>query len=217
MDAVSSQSQARKRPSGIMIVAVLWILTGIVRMSLGVQTLIIDFGLLPYLSSLFDPSAPEWFNYSIHEREWISYGLPAETVFSFSIVALGFLTVFTAYGLFTAKPWSYKSAFVVPVLAAIVDGAAAALYATAPAEQGIAGEIARARTSLFFSLALVNLVWIIVISIYLRKPNVKQYIIGSSPSPLPTFNRRIHLELHNRQRHTFHSSPQPRQHIHWPR
>jgi hypothetical protein len=91
--------------------------------------------------------------------------------------------VLTAYGLFTAKRWSYKFSFVVPALAAIVDVAAGALYATAPAEQGFIGEIARARTSLFLSLALVNLIWIIVISIYLRKPDIKQYIIGSSPSP----------------------------------
>jgi len=119
----------------------------------------------------------------MREREWISYGLPAETVFSFLMVALGFLTVLVAYGLFTARPWSYKSAFVVPALAAIVDGAAAALYAAAPAEQGFVAEIAQASTSLFLSLALYYLIWIIVISIYLRKPDVKQYIIGSSPAP----------------------------------
>ena len=184
MHAVSSaQPRLRKRPLGVAVIAVMWALASIVRIYLGVQTLIVDFGLLPYLQSLFDPSAPEWSGYSMRERQWISYGLPAETVISFSIVVLCFLTVLIAYGLFTAKRWSYKSAFVVPALAAIVDVAAAALYATAPAEQGFIGEIARARTSLFLSLALVNLFWIIVISIYLRKPDVKQYIIGSSPSP----------------------------------
>jgi len=183
MDVVSSKSQAKRRPRGIMLIASLWTLTSIVRAYLGLQTLIVDFGLLPYLSSLFDPSAPEWSIYSIREREWISFGLPAETVFSLSIIALCFLAVLTAYGLFTAKRWSYRSAFIVPALATIVDVAAGALYATAPAEQGFIGEIARARTSLFLSLAMVNVIWIIVISIYLRKPDVKQYIIGSSPSP----------------------------------
>ena len=184
MDAVSSgQPRYRKRPLGITIIVVMWTLTGLVRIFLRVQTLVVDFSLLPYLSSLFDPAAPEWSAFSMREREWISYGLPAETVFSFLMVALGFLTVLVAYGLFTARPWSYKSAFVVPALAAIVDGAAAALYAAAPAEQGFVAEIAQASTSLFLSLALYYLIWIIVISIYLRKPDVKQYIIGSSPAP----------------------------------
>lgn len=185
MQAASDQRQRRRRPLGITTIAVLWTLASLVRIYLGVQTLIVDFSLLPYLPSLFDTSAPEWSIYSMHEREWISYGLPAETVTSLFIVVLCLLAVLAAYGLLTAKRWSYKLSFVVPALAAIVDVIAAALYAIAPAEQGIIWEFARARTSLFLSLAVVNLIWLIVISIYLRKPDIKQYIIGSSPPPAP--------------------------------
>jgi len=166
MDAVLSPSlETRKRPNGITIIAVLWTLTSIFIIDWGLNQVILDFGELPYLH---DPSEPKWF----------SFGVPADIVLSFSMVALSFLTVFTVYGLFTAKSWSFKSAFAIPVFTAIIDGAAAALYASAPAELEFAVFF-----SLYLALTVINLVWVVVIWVYLRKPNVKQYIIGSLKAP----------------------------------
>lgn len=169
MDVVSSEPlETKKRPNGIMIIAVLWTLTSIFRINWGLNEVFLDFGELPYL---YEPSEPEWFR----------FGVPADIVLSFSVVAVSFLTVFVVYGLFTAKPWSYKSALSIPVLTSTMDIALTALYASAPAELDFA-----AYFSLYCVLAVTNLVWIVVTWVYLRKTDVKQYIIGSLPSPLPT-------------------------------
>lgn len=177
--SLPTTSEASKRPNGIIIIAVLWVLTSLIIINQGVQTLIIDFGALPHLSTLFDPSSSDWVDYSTREREWINFGMPAETVLSFSIIALSILTVFTAYGLFVAKSWSYKLAFAIPPLTAIVSGVMATLYVTAPAELMFEGEI-----SLFFSLTVINLFWIVAISVYLRKASVRQYVVGVPLKPV---------------------------------
>jgi hypothetical protein len=172
MEPVSSpSSEAKKRPNGIIIIAALWVLTSIFVINWGLGTIIFDFG--------YDPYAPELLELSAQAREWLRIGVPADIVLSLSIVALSFLTVFTAYGLFTAKSWSYKSAIAILASTAIIDGATATLYASAPVELGFALEY-----SLYLVLTLINLVWLAVMLVYLRKPNVKQYIIGSAFGPI---------------------------------
>lgn len=179
--------KTKERPSGITTIAVLWIIPSIITINQGWQTLSFDLPYLPYLPDLFDPSAPEWFDLSVGAREWISFGLPAGIVLNFSIVALGFLTLFVVYGLFTAKSWSYKPTFAIPVFNAIVYGATAALYASAPYELFFDLEFA-----LYSALALVNLVWLIIILVYLRKLHVRQFIVGSPP-PLPLPISALHV------------------------
>lgn len=172
-------NDSKESPSGIMIIAVLWILTSIFIINWGLDTVLIDIEAIQYLPELYDLSDPYWLNLTMRSREWISFGLPAEMVLSFSIVVLSFLTVFTAVGLYTAKSWSYKSAFAIPVFTAIVGAALIALNASAPAEIWLASDF-----YLYYALTLINAGWIAVLMVYLTKPSVKQFIIGSSPKPI---------------------------------
>jgi len=168
MNVLSSSSlKAKKRPGGITIVAVLWALYNITVVDRALEMVIFDIG--------FDPSAPEVLDLGTPAQEWLRLGVPAHMMLNISIAALGFLAMFTAYGLFTAKSWSYKPAIAVPAFTTINHGAVTTLYAMAPAELRLANDY-----STYLSLTLISLGWMVVLLLYLRKPKAKQYIQNSS-------------------------------------
>jgi len=115
----------------------------------------------------------------MRSRAWIGFGLPVEMLLSFYMVVLSFVTVFAAIGLYTANSWSYKSAFVIPVFTGITAAALTALNASAPTEIWLASDL-----YLYYALALINVGWLAVMMVYLTKPSVKQFIIGSSLKPI---------------------------------
>lgn len=158
----------KNRPTGIVIIAVLWTLSSISNIYQGLNTIITDLGYLQYLSN---PNVSEWY----------SFGLPAEIVLGFFIVAFGFLTLLVVYGLYTAKSWSYGFAFAIPVFIAIINLVTMGLYAFAPVELEF-----RDATLLALFFVALNLIWGIIIWVYLTKPHVKQYLKQiPSPSPVP--------------------------------
>jgi len=167
----SISSEVRKRPSGIIIIAVLWVLTSILVINRGIDTLLFDFS--------FDPTAPELLDLSQYAREWLNFGVPVETVLILSIFALSLLTILAAYGLYTAKPWSYKAALAMPAMTALIDGTTVAFYASAPEELGWAIDV-----PLYSALTLINLGWLAAIWAYARKPYVKQYLVGAPLKPI---------------------------------
>lgn len=165
----------KDRPSGISIIAVLWTLGSIINIVSGLDAIIRDLGLLPYLS---DPYMPEWG----------TFGLPAEIVLNFFVVALSFLILLVVYGLFTAKSWSYDLALAIPVFVAIINIAIMGLYASAPIELELGGEVI-SRIPLF----AVNLLWAVIIWSYLTRPHVKQYLkqLPTPPVPVPPLSTPI--------------------------
>lgn len=171
MNVVSSEpSEPKKRPDGILIIAILWTLTSIVVINRGVETVLLDFS--------YDPSAPELLDLSTYAREWLGFGVPVDIVLNSSIVALSLLTVFAAYGLFTAKSWSHEYALVIPMMTALISGATATLYISAPVELGWSIDL-----PLYSALTLISLGWVVVTWVYLGRKDVKQYILGSSFKP----------------------------------
>jgi hypothetical protein len=116
-------NEAKERPDGIMIIAVLWILISIFVMNWGLTTILLELETISYLPELFDFDSYYWEGLSMRSRVWISFGFPAEMAFTISLVGLSFLTVFNAIGLYTARPWSYKSAFIISPFNAIISGA----------------------------------------------------------------------------------------------
>jgi predicted transcriptional regulator len=169
-----SSSEVKKRPSGIIIIAVLWVLTSLYVLYWGIETMLFDLS--------YDPNAPELLELSLYARAWLGWGVRADLVLCFCIVAVSMLMVFVAYGLYTATPWSYNSALAIPAVAAFVHGSTAAFYRSAPIELGFSYDL-----PLHSALTLINLIWLAGIWIYARKPFVKQYIVGSPLKPiLPT-------------------------------
>ena len=116
-----------------------------------------DLEILPVVQS--DPSIPEWFR----------LGVPAELGISLLSFAVGLFQLFTIYGLWTGKSWSYKLALAIPVLGAVSWILLAALYMSAPAELGLGAYIN-------WVAVTTSIVWVGVYWWYLRRPHVKEYL-----------------------------------------
>jgi len=164
-------SGVTKRPSGIIIIAVLWVLTSLYVLYWGIDTILLDLS--------YNPNAPESLELSSYARAWLDWGVQVDLVLCICMVAISVLMVFAAYGIYTAISWSYKSALAIPALAAFVHGATAAFYASAPLELGFSNDL-----PLHSALTLINLVWLVGIWIYARRPLVKQYLVSSPLKPI---------------------------------
>lgn len=148
--------EARKRPTGLTIIAILWFLGGIYNLYMSSQVISDDLEVLPHLS---DPWVAEWFK----------FGVPAELAISLLVFALGLIQLFTIIGLWTGKSWSYKLALAIPVLAVVSWISMAALYMSAPIELEI-------RESINWFAVLFSIFWMIIYWSYLRQPHVKEYL-----------------------------------------
>lgn len=155
--------ETKKRPDGISAIAVLWTIGSIFNIVTGLNNVIIDLGALSYLS---DPRVAEWFR----------FGLPAELVLNFFIVAFGFLVLLIVYGLWMAKSWSYHFALAVPVFITVINVAVLALYASAPTTLELGGRVYSAIPTVGF-----NLIWAVIIWYYMTRPHVRKYLLGSPP------------------------------------
>jgi len=164
-------SEARKRPRGLTIIAILWFIGGIYNLYISSQTISADLEALSYLSRL-----PTWFR----------FGVPAELAINLLAFALGLIQMFTIYGLWTGKPWSYRLALAVPILAFVSVILEALLYLSAPIQYGLIDDI---------NWAVVggSIIGMGIYLSYLRQPHVKEYLgvlpptmkAVSYPSTLP--------------------------------
>ena len=140
-----------KRPTGLTIIAILWLLGGLYNLYISSQTINSDLGVL---SSLYG---------------WFKFGVPAELAISLLVFALGLAQMFTIYGLWTGKSWSYKLALAIPVLGVVISISLVGLYMSAPIELGI-------RESINWVLVGSSIFWAIIYWSYLRRPHVKEYL-----------------------------------------
>lgn len=148
--------EARKRPTGLTVIAILWFLGGIYNLYMSSQYISDDLEALPHLS---DPGVAEWFK----------FGVPAELAINLLVFALGLIQLFTIIGLWTGKSWSYKLALAIPVLAAVSWILMAGLYMSAPIELEI-------RESINWVAVGASIFWAIIYWSYLRQPHVKEYL-----------------------------------------
>jgi len=148
--------EARKRPTGLTIIAILWFLGGIYNLYMSSQVISDDLEVLPHLSE-------SWV------AEWFKFGVPAELAINLLVCALGIIQMFTIIGLWTGKSWSYKLALAIPVLAVVSWISMAGLYISAPIELGI-------RESINWVPIGASIIWMIIYWSYLRKPHVKEYL-----------------------------------------
>ena len=170
----------KKRSDGITLITIFWSLTSIIGINQGLQTLNFTLPMLPHYSTLFDTSAEIWMDYSLSEREWISFAIPMEIAIASLIITVGIIGLIAVYGLFTSKSWSFKLSFIIPPSITILSVIAVGLYWSAPYELYVDPEL------IFYSVfAPINVIWLIIMVFYLRKPKVKECIIGSPPLSLP--------------------------------
>lgn len=151
--------EAGKRPTGLTIIAILWLLGGIYNLYMSSQGISANLAVLPYY----------WRRADIMRYQWFQFAVPAELAISILVFALGLIQIFTIYGLWTRKSWSYKLALAVPVFGVVTWILMIGLYMSAPIELGI-----------WESINLVPVVsstfWMIIYWSYLRQSHVKEYL-----------------------------------------
>lgn len=154
--SIEEKVERPKRPLGLTVIAIVWLLGGLYNLYASLQTIGTDLGLLPFLSL---PTVPEWFR----------FGVPAELAISFLVTAVGLVQLFTIYGLWTGKSWSYKLALAIPLLAVVLWISQVGLYASAPVEYGLSTALPWG--GLVGSLIFTGIYWG-----YLRQSHVKEYL-----------------------------------------
>lgn len=145
-----------KRPLGLTVISILWLLGGIFNLYTSSQVIGTDLEALPFLSF---PTVPEW----------VRFALPIDLAIGVLSFFLGLVQLFTIYGLWTGKSWSYKLALAIPILIVFTWISAVGLYASAPAEYGLL-------TSVEWGGLLASVFYASVYWVYLRKRHVKEYL-----------------------------------------
>jgi len=154
--SVEERVERPKRPLGLTVIAVLWLLGGIYNLFMSSQTIGSDLQVLPLLSR---PTVPEWFK----------FGVPVELAINLVGFALGLVQLFTIYGLWTGKSWSYRLALAVPLLAVVLLASQVGLYESAPVELDLL------KAALWVSL-VTGIAFAVVYWNYLRQGHVKKYL-----------------------------------------
>ena len=158
IEQANSIDATDKRPVGLTIISVVWLIFGLFNIYSAFQTINVDIENLPYLSGY---GVPEWFNVAI----------PVEMVLSIVALCLGLLQVVTVFGLLKGKKYSYKLGLGIPIALPIINILFVALYVSAPA-----GVDLSFNSSIYGGLIGGGIFWAIIYWQYLRKPHVKAYL-----------------------------------------
>ncbi len=151
----STETQ-KKRPLGLSIIAILWLIGGIITTYLSADAIREGYAALPYLE-----------NPLLHE--WFRIGIPVEIALSILGFGFGIIQIFTIFGLWIGKSWSYKLALSVPLLIVFSHVSITVLYLSAPPEYGIQESLNW--VPLIFSILFAVIYWS-----YLRKPHVRRFL-----------------------------------------
>lgn len=149
-----------KRPTGVTIMCILWILGGLYNFFFGLSGFSVDLNIFIELS--------KGYHYSDHAIDaWVSWAIPTETVLIFVVVILGIMQFATVYGLWNRRNWSYKLGIAIPVLAVVTSWSQMFLALTAPSSLSI---------MINFAIPFLNTVFAIVYILYLRRTHVKEWL-----------------------------------------
>lgn len=103
-----------KRPAGITIVCVLWVLGGLWNFFVGLNNLSADFDVMMDLrrGHYFTDQAV---------NAWASWAIPIEAVLMLIVMVLGIMQFATIYGFWNRRNWSYKYGIAIPIVAIIIN------------------------------------------------------------------------------------------------
>ena len=155
-----------KRPIGLTLIAIGWLISGIINIYLASEIVRGDLEGLQYLSA---PLISEWFGFAV----------PTELTLSILVLCLGVLQILAVPGLLVGKKYSYRLALAIPVAFVIVNLAFLGLYSSAPSTINLGKSMVYPAVS-----AVVGMFWVIVYWKYLEKPNLKTYLGVTQPKPL---------------------------------
>lgn len=159
--------EKNKRPIGLTIIAILWLISGIIHIYLASEIVRGDLEALEYLSLSW---IPEW--------EWFSFVVPTELTLSIIVLCLAVLQILTVPGLLAGKKYSHRLALATPVAFVIVNLALLGLYLSAPSGIDLGNSLIYPAVSV-----AVNVLWVLVYWKYLAKPDLKTYLGVTQPKP----------------------------------
>jgi len=153
------EDEKMKRPRGVTILSILWVIGGLYNLYVGGSAVIYDVSLLKQLSG-----APKWFRFAV----------PVEIVLSLIAFIFGIVQMYVVYGLWTGKSWAHRPALVIPIFGVIMSVLIMIFYMTCPSELfwllgiSIPSEV---------GALLAYLVVTAIVLVYLNKPHVKEYLM----------------------------------------
>jgi len=155
-----------KRPTGLTLIAIVWLISGIINIYLASEIVRGDLESLPYLSL-------SWIS------EWFGFAVPTELTLSIFVLCLGVLQILVVPGFLAGKKYSYRLALAIPVAFMIVNLAFLGLYSSAPSEIDLGNSMVYPVVSV-----VVGMFWVLVYWKYLEKPNLKTYLGVTQPKPI---------------------------------
>ena len=156
-----------KRPDGISIISVLWLLSGLHNLFISSITIFLNQAVLT--------------SFGVWELEpLLGFRFTVETTIGYLNLFLGVLQILTAFWLWKGNNYSYKLALVVPIIMVASNFCSIALYASAPFPFGIGFTVEGNVVGTAW-----NIVWLSIFWWYLRRSDVKAFLdIGQFQSSL---------------------------------
>jgi hypothetical protein len=148
-----------KRPTGIIIMSILWIIGGIYNIFNSLSIYQADATLLSEIA-----------DYSGRLGVWWSWSLPIEMAIASMFVIMGIMQLVTVTGLLSGKRWAYYSGLIIAILAFVGVACQTILIMTAPLSSN----------EILASLPIFNLIgnlfFMVIYASYLRAPNVRIWL-----------------------------------------
>ena len=164
----------KSRPTGLTIIAILWILFGLVNVVGGLDAASTDLNTPLPSASTFGLNSSQ-----IAAVNWLQSGIWADSVISLLVFCVGIAQIFVVYGLWTGKPWSYRGALAVLIIVVLLWASRTALYSTAPSLLGLS-----VLSSAGYTIG--SLIWLPVYLWYFRSPHVRVFLgLAEVPADLP--------------------------------
>jgi hypothetical protein len=163
------ETATKKRPLGVAVLAILWLLFGVYTIYASVQPILGDIDTLNNMAH---------YGYS---GSWLNLGIPVELCLYIGVLFLGVVQIVSAVGLLKGSKSLYRLALVVLVAFVLVNLGAVILYYTGQAAFVILTNLFTvALLTFFLQIILAGIYWT-----YLKKTHVMAYF-GIEPKPQPT-------------------------------
>jgi hypothetical protein len=157
--SLTQMTPQTKRPIGIIIISIFWIIGGIYNIITGWTSIITDANDLTQIST-----------FRVVVQDWLTMALPIEMAIFAVFVLLGLLQLVTVTGLLRGKHWAYYAGISIPIIGFIGVGFQTLLMMTSPL--GFSENIAALPLFNLFG----NFFFMFIYVGYLRQPNVRIWL-----------------------------------------
>jgi hypothetical protein len=151
----------RGRPLGVTIIAILWLIFGLINIYTSFHATSVDFEWL-------SPMAAKGFS-MLHP--WFMFAIPVDLILGITTLCIGVIQVVTVFGLWTGKRYSHLFSLLAPIFLLIINVLLVGLYASAPSEVNLS-----ISWGLISFEILANTLWIAIYWRYLGQSHVKTFL-----------------------------------------